>query len=76
MKFNQSYFPTWLDQVRDKLLSLSIAGNRTRIYLFKSDLVLDEQYWRCYFDEGMMPWQAVNEDMELPYYEIKQHRIL
>lgn len=76
MRFNETYFPVWLNQVREKLLSLSIAGKKCRVYLFKSDLILDETSWRSYFNDGYLPWQAVNEDLELPWIENKPHRIL
>ena len=76
MKFKDQYFTTWLDQVRKKLFTLSITGKGCRIFLFKDTLVLDAQSWRTYFDDGYLPWQAVNEDLELPWIETKQHRIL
>jgi len=76
MKFNDKYFETWLSQVREKLLSLSISGNGCRIHLFNKDLVLDHKSWRTYFDDGYLPWQAVNEDLELPWIEKIPHRIL
>ncbi len=76
MRFNEQYFTTWLEQVRQKLLSLSIAGNKTRLYLFHEPLTLDEKSWKTYFDDGYLPWQAVNEDLELPWIENKPHRIL
>jgi len=80
MNFNTDYFPAWLDQVREKLLEINIngkhVGKQGRVYLFKSPLTLDENSWRDYFDSGLLPWQAVNEDLELPWIENKSYRIL
>lgn len=77
---NIEYYPTWLEQVRQKLLSLTILAHKDkkpyRKSLFTEPLSLDEKSWFVYFEEGLLPWQAVNEDMELPWYENKKHRIL
>lgn len=77
---DSAQYKTWLESVRKILIELNVltrkSGKPYRQMLFKNDLVLDEKSWYSYFESKLMPFQAVKEDLELPFIEYKPHRIL
>lgn len=71
----------WLVGVRQELYSLTYRaidknGNPYRAHLFGKRTKLCPHAWYRYYEAKIIPFKAVREDLELPWYETKQVRIL